>query len=240
MGSDQENHMKIKMNNRLVKLFILGFWLLLIFVLICTGKLGIFIRKTYIPFSLVTLIILAGLIISVLKDEHESLHPPDWRALTFFLFPVLLFALVRPDTLSTFAIAKRGVVSDVNISDAELGDLLKARVDQEGRYRALTLKQVLALSGKEPAKTNGMEVSTEGLVFKNGPSSGFTLVRFLMFCCAADATPLGIPVVWEKSADFKQDAWVRVNGKLVFGPDGVKLTVEEVTVLPAPSDPYLY
>jgi uncharacterized repeat protein (TIGR03943 family) len=232
-----KNTMKKKINNRQLKLSILIAWLLLVFVFIATGKMIIFIRKSYIPISLLTLIITAGLIISVLKNEHESLHPPDWRMFAFFLFPVFMFMLVRPDMLSTFAVANRGVVSNVKVSNAELAKLLTTQVEEEGNYRSLTLKEILEIPD---TKINGMKVATEGMVFKNSPPGSFTLVRFLMWCCAADATPLGIPVVWGKTDALKQGMWVRVTGTVTVDKAGAKITGDEIMAVPAPGDPYLY
>jgi putative membrane protein len=229
--------------NRVIRLSIFIAWFFFILTLFSTGKLAIFIRKSYAPLSLVAVIVIAGLIVNALKEKHEEAsHALTWRFLLLFLFPLALALLARPDTLSTFAVAKRGITSDVKISNTELLDMMKSHVEQEGRYRTMTLKQALAFSKEEPVQANGMLISTEGLVLKNKDTGTdtFVLIRFLIFCCAVDATPLGIPVTWDKSAELKQDTWVRVNGKLVVDQNGAKIVGEEVTAVPQPSDPYLY
>ena len=234
--------MNTAIKNRVIRLSIFIAWFLFILVLFSTGKLAIFIRKSYAPLSLAAAIIIAGLIVNTLREKHETSHTLTWRFLALFLFPLVLALIARPDTLSTFAVARRGITSEVTISNTELLNMMKSHVEQEGRYRTMTLKQALAIAKEEPAQANGMLISTEGLVLKNKDTGTdtFTLIRFLIFCCAADATPLGIPVTWDKSVELKQDAWVRVNGKLVVDQNGAKIVGEEVTVVPQPSDSYLY
>ena len=235
--------MNTAIKDRVIRLSIFIAWFLFILVLFSTGKLAIFIRKSYAPLSLAAAIVIAGLIVNNLKEKHEASHASlTWRFLALFLFPLALALLARPDTLSTFAVARRGITSEVTISNTELLNMMKSHVEQEGRYRTMTLKQALAFSKEEPVQANGMSISTEGLVLKNKDTGTdtFILIRFLIFCCAADATPLGIPVTWDKSVELKQDTWVRVNGKLVVEQNGAKIVGEEVTVVPQPSDPYLY
>jgi len=234
--------MNIKLNNKAIHLILLISWLVFIFVFIVTGKLGIFINKAYTPFSLITLIIISALILNILNDDHASHHPADFRLLIAFLFPLILFLLVRPDTLSTFLLTKRNLVSNVKVSNAELANILETQVQQEGQYKDLSIKQLLALSEQEPLKANNMKVSAEGMVFKSGTEGTFTLVRFFMWCCAADAQPMGIPTVWSKSNDLTQDKWVRVYGTISAGPNGTKIIADEITPIPTPppDDQYLY
>ena len=110
---------------------------------------------------------------------------------------------------------KRGIVTEF-----EAGSVLatlKAHIESEGKYRKLNIKQILAIANKKPSELNQTLVSTEGLVFKEKEESdSFVLVRFLITCCAADATPLGIRVISEKVKDLKQDIWVKVKGKVII------------------------
>jgi uncharacterized membrane protein YcgQ (UPF0703/DUF1980 family) len=45
----------------------------------------------------------------------------------------------------------------------------------------------------------------------------FTLVRFKITCCAADAVPLNLAIISPESiSKFKQLEWVRVEGQIQF------------------------
>ena len=67
---------------------------------------------------------------------------------------------------------------------------------------------------EEPDKFKDKVVLTEGLVYKGEdlPAGYFMLFRFLIVCCAADASPVGILVASDKLAGLENDDWVAVTG----------------------------
>ena len=58
-----------------------------------------------------------------------------------------------------------------------------------------------------------------------------------MTCCAADATPVAVPVRWEKAAALKEGGWVKVFG--TTNPAARVLAADEVEPTKEPADPYL-
>jgi len=158
-----------------------------------------------------------------------------------FLAPVLLAALVRPGSLSSLAVETRGISTSFSGTEASLADVLAARVEMEGEYRNLTLKQLLGLIRKDPGRADTLPVAVEGMVYGNvkDSSGSFMLVRFLITCCAADATPLGIKVIWSGPVAPK-NSWVVVRGKVSCTEGEPCFIAEEVRQLPSPSNPYLY
>jgi len=83
------------------------------------------------------------------------------------------------------------------------------------------------------------KVGTLGFVVhpKDAKPGEFLLVRFAITCCAADASPVAVPVRWDKASDLKDNEWVKVYGHIdptakVFVADAVEPDV-------APDNPYI-
>ena len=227
------------------RIFVLIAWFLFFLSLLVTGKLQIFIKKTYnsfVVFAVVTLFILIILHLKRIKKEDS----PDitfMQSISFllFLFPILLAIIVRPGSLSTFAVSKLGMSTEFQASNADVREILKSQVDRDGQYRKLNIKQILSIANKNPEKINGSLVSVEGLVYKNnGSSENFSLVQYLIACCVAHARPLALEVIWDQTKDLPQDSWVKVKGKVEIEKGKIRIISDEVTEVPKPSNSYLY
>ena len=91
------------------------------------------------------------------------------------------------------------------------------------------------------ADLDGLEVVMTGQWLAETADS-FRFVRLFMFCCAADARPIGLTV---KGAPPKLDsgAWIELRGRLRLEPDAKTLPVIElISVDPtdAPEDAFVY
>lgn len=87
----------------------------------------------------------------------------------------------------------------------------------------------------------GMEIELTGFVTHPGglPTGTLGLTRFQVSCCAADAVPYTVPVVADPAA-HDDDVWLRASGHLALRDGVYVLDPQTVTVVDAPSDPYLY
>ncbi|MBN1444525.1 MAG: TIGR03943 family protein [Candidatus Omnitrophica bacterium] len=220
-------------------------WLLFLFVIQSSGKLKLFIKKDYIPFTILGSFILLILFLIRLKRYRKEVSGDiDFMsALSFlaFLFPVLLTTIVRPGNLSSFAAMKRGITGELAAGETDVLEIMKAQLETEGEYRKLNVKQFLALAKKRPDEIAGKPLCIEGLVFKqNGRADRFILVRFLITCCAADATPLGIEVESSLAGQLQKDIWVKVYGRGNLGQDKPQIIAEDIKEVPKPADLYLY
>jgi len=71
----------------------------------------------------------------------------------------------------------------------------------------------------------------------NGPSE-FTLTRFYVSCCAADAVPYSVRVLgWE--TEHPDNTWLRVQGELESDGDQLKLVAGAIEEVDEPDSPYL-
>ncbi len=65
-----------------------------------------------------------------------------------------------------------------------------------------------------------------------------------MYCCAADAAPLGVLVEYDANRDLTSGQWVKVEGKVKITREGdrrkTKIVAEKVESIDPPKDQYLY
>lgn len=87
----------------------------------------------------------------------------------------------------------------------------------------------------------GIEVDLTGFVtHPEGGQATFSLTRFYVSCCAADAIPYSVPISVTGMADRPDDTWVRVRGTLVDSGTGFLLDADRIDPVEPPQDPYLY
>jgi uncharacterized repeat protein (TIGR03943 family) len=101
-------------------------------------------------------------------------------------------------------------------------------------------------SDPEPSHFDGKKASIDGAVFRAPelPEGYFFLTRYMIWCCAADATAVNIPVKFKGSSQLKADQWVRVKGVMkqgeIHGKRTLVLYADSVKEEKQPDDPYLH
>ncbi|MCM8803062.1 MAG: TIGR03943 family protein [Candidatus Omnitrophica bacterium] len=188
---------------------------------------------------MIGILILLSLLKTTIKKLKKFTEFSIYDILSFciFLFPLILFIIARPTTLPTYSALKRGIQTEFLTQD--ILKSLQEKIETEGKYKKLTIKQLLGLSKSKPDQIDEKDVIVEGMVYKN--EGKFMLIRFLITCCAADATPLGVEIEYEEEKEeFKNDDWVKVRGKAKIENDKVKIIAEEIIKIEPLSDPYLY
>jgi uncharacterized repeat protein (TIGR03943 family) len=98
-----------------------------------------------------------------------------------------------------------------------------------------------------PDRLNGREADVIGFVYRRDgdPRGHFMVARFVMSCCSADASAVGVPVAWGGADNLAMDRWVRVRGPVKvqqFGKNSLPVigakSVDDMTG--PPPQPYLY
>ena len=109
----------------------------------------------------------------------------------------------------------------------------------------LQWRRVISAAADPAARFAGQAIDVVGFV-RHAPDDGpqqFTLARYVIRCCLADATPLGLPVRSPSGAVFEADLWVHVRGTLVPATvdDTQLLVIEPRTIEPIaqPAVPYI-
>lgn len=178
------------------------------------------------------------------EDYHHHGHALGWSGFLLISLPIILGLLVPPRPLGVAALQNR------EISAGGLGSILPAAVGsslvQESSERTI-LDWVLAFhQGERPAETDTADVV--GFVYLDNAAdeAEFTLTRFVVGCCAADAMAVGLPVSLAdglpSGGELEEGQWVRVVGKFAVstGNSIPVLVAEQLEAVPEPNQPYLY
>ena len=178
------------------------------------------------------------------EDNHHHGHALGWSGFLLISLPIILGLLVPPRPLGVAALQNR------EISAGGLGSILPAAVGsslvQESSERTI-LDWVLAFhQGERPAETDTADVV--GFVYLDDAAdeAEFTLTRFVVGCCAADAMAVGLPVSLadglSSGGELEEGQWVRVVGQFAVstGNSIPVLVAEQLEAVPEPNQPYLY
>lgn len=169
-----------------------------------------------------------------------------WIGLGIVALPALVGFLVPSEPLGTQAI-EGSIPRRLDSIDVSPGSPLSIAPTERSILdwlRAFSLES-------DAAAFDGQAVDITGFVYREGDDESepdrFTVARFVVSCCVADAQPVGL-VVEAPGADFANDTWVRVRGHFEArtvagelypvlvaddGPDGV-------VRMSQPDHPYLY
>lgn len=162
-----------------------------------------------------------------------------WRALAIFAIPLILGTLIPSQPLGATAV-------DGNIS-LNTASVTNATTFTTNPLEWNVLDWLRAFNAADDIKSfNGKEANVIGFVYREAsfPDDQFMVARFTISCCVADASALGLPVIWANAPDIQQDTWVQVKGNFQvedFRGDTVPvLHANTVEVVPQPEHPYLY
>lgn len=205
--------------------------------------------RTYwvVPFGCITLGAAAAAHFVALHSERRS--PAGTRAAT---------GLSRSDLIGIAALMLP-IVAAAAVPQAELGALAVSRKATGAGATAGLLAPPAPEAGRDPnfidvhfaneseeyATTLGIGDGTElaliGFVSESRTGTGeFTLTRFYVSCCAADAIPYSVTVVGEGGVDFADNTWLRVDGMLANDGSEYRLMADSIEEVAEPDSPYLY
>lgn len=229
----------------------LGFFLLERF---WAGRLSLYINQR---FTWLVLLAAFGLIALALITFHH--RPPVWKEengllapemasgsakwrLLIFTVPLLLGVLIPATPLGASVAETRGVSAAAPLT---AGGAMPETLTLAPADRTL-LEWLWAFSAAEdPAALAGQAVDVEGFIFINAelPEGYFMVGRFIVTCCVADATAIGIAVLPSDGVDVP-NGWVRVQGEITVttlnGTEALLIEADQITSVDEPDQPYLY
>ena len=177
------------------------------------------------------------------RDHHAHPHGREsaWIALALVALPLLLGLLVPPRPLGAQAVEGREVnTGGVGLDNDEL---LFSRPAAE-RNILDWLRAFNAAS--DPSLWNSEGATVIGFVYRDDSFAvgQFMVSRFVVSCCVADATVVGLIVRWPDSLDLPLDGWVEVRGAFEAGqfkgePSPI-LIADSVKPISPLDQPYLY
>jgi len=229
----------------------LGFFLLERF---WSGRLTLYIHQRF-----TWLILLAAFALMALGLIAFNNRPPIWIheedllvpklapqnagwLLLIFSIPLMLGILVPTTSLGASAAQTRGVSQAIPLS---AGGSSPSVLTLDPINRNLLEWLRAFYTAEEPADLVGQPVDVEGFIFINEalPDEYFMVGRFVITCCVADATAIGIAFLPVEGTDIP-NGWVRVQGKMTVATFDGKTTLlieaDQVTTVDEPDQPYLY
>ncbi len=218
----------------------LAAWASLFWFLMASGRTNLYLSSRtdwVVPVGATILTISAiGRLVSARSQTPEHLSPKEAWGVGLILLPVVAVLALPPASLSSFAASRRSSFSsagftsspeEVASGELSLGDVAGALRSQEA------MSALVARAGSE--------VDFTGFVTRDPGAAAdeFTLTRFLISCCVADALSVEVRVVGAPPGQFEKDQWVRVAGKIYPLGDEVIVDADSVEAVERPKKPYL-
>jgi uncharacterized repeat protein (TIGR03943 family) len=174
------------------------------------------------------------------NDEHDHDHDHaqiSWGMLAIIAIPLVLGTLIPSRPLGADAVG--GSIS-LNVASSSA-----VFTNNPLEWNVLDWLRAFNNSG-DVSTFNGQEANVIGFVYKEITfgEDQFMVARFTISCCVADASAIGLPVIWDESASLPQDTWVRVQGTFEVGEFRENtvpmLRAASVETVKQPEHPYLY
>lgn len=193
-------------------------------------------------------------------DDHAHDYPSTWRAglllYGWFSLPLLLAAAVPSGMLGSAMAAAKGVqyspqqvVMPESPADSFLRDFARfgEQLNRENPIRVKDERFIETLSTLDLYRSAffGRTVQVSGFVFRDRGMDNrqFSVTRFAVSCCSADAYPYGILIRSDHANSFDTNDWVEVTGRLTVvrhdGQEVIGIDADRVRPIPVPDDPYV-
>ncbi|MGR3276448.1 MULTISPECIES: TIGR03943 family putative permease subunit [Acaryochloris] len=228
-------------------------WGILILQYWRSGKLGLLIHPNYYGLTLAAgcfLLMLTSLQILKLwrrrvpmRSQHLSLLSPPVMS-GIMLTAALIGLLVTPRPFTSQTAIQRGLQDKTMVTRASPQAF---RTTSQPENRTL-LEWIRTLDVyPEPDAYAGQKVNVDGFVVypEDLSDNYFTLTRFVISCCAADAYPVGLPVKLKQSRKtYAVDSWLAIQGEMVTetlnGQRQLVIQAQTLKSIPEPDNPYYY
>jgi putative membrane protein len=172
-------------------------------------------------------------------DARRGVSGREAAGLLALLTPILLAAMLSGSSLGALAASKKLTARGVDL--ASLAESL-SKGASEVDFLQIKAAGDDPQAGQTLGLSPGRQVDLTGFVMKAGssPKAPFTLGRFYITCCVADAIPIGVtidPTLAE--GGFPKDTWLDVTGALDKKGKIYVVDAERIEKVPEPSNPYL-
>jgi uncharacterized repeat protein (TIGR03943 family) len=219
---------------------VLGAWAFLFWFLWLTGRDALYLSARtdwVVPVAAVLLTAATmGRLVSARTTAPEPLHVREAWVMGLMVVPVVLVLAAPPATLGTFSAGKRSGFSGAGFaaSATEIGEGELTLVDVAAAQTTPEGERALAARAGETVTFVGFVVRRD-----DTPADELLLTRYVVSCCAADATVAQVRVVNVRPGEFAPDEWVQVTGALYPLGREVIVDADQVEEVGRPDRPYL-
>jgi uncharacterized repeat protein (TIGR03943 family) len=229
---------------RVARAIVLVTWTSFVAWLLLSGEVYRYIgTRTYwvVVFGAIALAITAIAQLATLRTDREpqALTFREGAGLAALLCPLLAVVMIPSPSLGASAASSRSAGSTLAagalVPSAPDGNDPISFVDIHYASASEEYAAALGIVDGQPVELTGFVTHGDGT-----PPDGFTLTRFAVFCCAADAIPYSVAVAAGPRAVYEDDTWLRVGGRLYASDGGYVLRPTRIEPVPEPQDPYIY
>jgi uncharacterized repeat protein (TIGR03943 family) len=238
---------------RLFQSLIVAGTALLIAVMLLSGKISWYIHNRFnflMIFAIVCLGTMSALSLRnfLNKPADDAYHSQSINISEIFVLaiPLTLALIIPARPLSANAVSTRGTTYTApgSLPAAPSESAFSMTPDERNIMDWLRAFN----TGKDINALVGERANVIGFVYRdeeNFPGQNtFMVGRFVITCCAADAFPLGIPVVWDDAKQLTDDTWVQVQGVVesieINNMNIPLIRADSVQTISVPEQPYLF
>lgn len=214
--------------------------------------------RWYVLVAAVLLLVLSALYVLLYQPAANPAPPlaPTGRLRQIgrwlvLLIPVVAASILSPSALSSTTLANRATSDSTagvtpmptwkSSNDTNVKEALAADPNQPVPVEVTDLI-TLSRSPEQSKAFEGRKVRTVGF-FAKPPGSEPKVVRWIMWCCAADAQPASVELAGNTGNDWKDAQWLEVIGTARFptklGHAIPQIEVESIKPTDEPDEPYL-
>lgn len=227
---------------RLVRALVLALWAGFFSWLVISGEMTRYLGPRTYWVAWFGAIVLAGAALvhvgTLTRGGTDRPTAGELSGLAVMLIPILAIVAVPEPDLGALAAAQKATgVGAVSSSLPRPPATKPGKIDFAEIYYASESAEYADAVGIR----DGTGVKLVGFVThpKRGPEGTFSLTRFYVSCCAADAVPYS--VVIETNEDFEDDTWLEIEGTLAVDRSaGFFVRPTAVDETEKPKNPYLY
>ena len=238
---------------------VLSAWGTVMLHTIATGHINRLLNpmfRWYVLAAAIVLFLLAAIYLWLYQPPAAPSNAPArgaWRGLLrwlMLLVPVLAAAVLSPDALSSTTMANRantgtlGAIAMPSMSEATAENVKAAMAADPNQPVPVDVTDLITLS-KSPEQMKGFagrKVRAVGFVIPQASGSP-KLLRWMMWCCAADAQPVSVKLKGDLPGTYKDDQWFEIVGTAQFpstmGQVVPEIDVDSIKPTQEPDEPYL-
>jgi len=187
-------------------------------------------------FGAVTLLLTgAATAVNAFRSPGKRAGRADWAGVILLSIPIALVLALPSPQLGAQAASRKavgvGALSSFVPPPPKGGEIGLEEIHYAGMSREYA---------DQVGITEGADVDLVGFVThpKKAKDGTFSLTRFYISCCAADAVPYSVPI--QAAEDLDDDTWLKITGTLGRGTQGFVVTPTAIEEIKEPSSPYLY
>ena len=245
--------------------FVMSAWATVMLHTIATGHINRLLSpmfRNYVLVGAILLLVLSALYLLLYQPTEQTApalaptgRPPVGNLRQFgrwlvLLIPVIAASILSPSALSSTTAGIRGLDSTAGVTAMPSWDATKQKSAQEALAAdpnqpvPVEVTDLITLSQNpdQMKAFDGRKVRVVGL-FVAQAGSAPKLVRWIMWCCAADAQPAAVALGGNVTGTWKDTDWLEVVGTAHFpatlGHAVPTIDVDTITPTQEPDEPYL-